>query len=65
MVLEGDWKKFDSSLYINIIICTVCILRCYYDLDDDEIDNHFIAIFDCMAIKDYYLLGGSVVRARH
>jgi len=62
-VFEGDWKRFDASLYINIIISAVSILRCFYDLDDREVDNHFRAIFDCVGIKDYYIPGGDVIRA--
>jgi len=60
---EGDWKRFDSSLYINIIIAAICIVRCYFELDNIKIDNHFMAIFDDCGIKDYYTIGGHVVRA--
>jgi hypothetical protein len=65
LCFEGDWKRFDSSLFITIIICAVAILRCHYPLDDDRIDNHFIAIFDCVGIKDYYTPGGHVFRMMH
>lgn len=40
-------------------------MRCFYDLDDEKIDNHFIAIYDSVGIKDYYLPGGYLVRAIH
>jgi hypothetical protein len=63
--IEGDFKRFDSTNYLKIIICAVSILRCFYELDDEIIDRHFIAIFDCVGIKDYYVPGGNVVRAFH
>lgn len=63
--LEGDWSKFDSTLYLNVIIAALGILRCYFELNDDEIDRHFIAIFDSVGIKDYYTPGGHVYRAIH
>jgi hypothetical protein len=40
-------------------------MRCYYDLEDSEIDSHFIAIFDCVGIKDYYTPAGNMFRAFH
>lgn len=64
-VFEGDWKNFDASLYINMIILAVSILRCFYSIDDAIVDEHFKAIFDCVGIKDYYLPGGDVIRAAH
>lgn len=63
--LEGDWKRFDSTLYINIITAAVAILRCYFDLEDELVDRHFIGVYDSVAIKDYYTPGGNVYRAMH
>ena len=63
--LKGDWKRFDSTLYITIILCALAILRCFYDLEDAEIDRQFLAIFDSVSIKDYYLPGGRVFRCSH
>lgn len=64
-VIEGDWKRFDSRLYITNIIIGVSILRCYYDIDDEEIDYHFLALFDTIGIKDYYTPGGYMYRMIH
>jgi hypothetical protein len=64
-IFEGDWKRFDSTLYLRIIISAVAIMRCYYDLEDSEIDSHFVAIFDCVGIKDYYTPAGNMFRAFH
>jgi hypothetical protein len=64
-VLEGDWKRFDSTLYIKIITCAVAILRCYFPTDCKYTDNHFIALYDTLAIKDYYIPGGRVFRLFH
>lgn len=63
--IEGDWKRFDSRLYITNIIIGVAILRLYFPLEDEEIDNHFIALFDTVAIKDYYTPGGYLYRIIH
>lgn len=64
-VIEGDVVKFDSSLFINDIIIAVSLARLYYDINDEEIDNHFIAIFDTIGIKDYITPGGYVYRLIH
>jgi hypothetical protein len=64
-IVEGDWKKFDSRLYITNIIIGLSILRLYYDLDDKEIDYHFLAIFDTIGIKDYITPGGHLYRMVH
>lgn len=64
-IIEGDVVKFDSSLFINDIIIAVCLARLYYDIEDDSIDNHFLAIFDTIGIKDYITPGGYVYRVIH
>jgi len=64
-ILEGDWKRFDSTLYRNMIIVGVALLRCFYPLNDKRIDNHFIAIADAVLIKDYYTPGGNLFRIFH
>lgn len=64
-IIEGDWKRFDSRLYITNIIIGLSILRLYYDHDDVEIDYHFKAIFDTIGIKDYYTPGGFLYRMIH
>lgn len=63
--IEGDWKRFDSRLYITNIIIGVAIMRLFYDLEDENIDYHFIAMFDTIAIKDYYTPGGYLYRIIH
>jgi len=65
IMLEGDFKKFNSSLYIKMIMSAIAILRCFYPLNDEIIDNHFIALFDTVAIKDYYTPGGYMLQAYH
>jgi len=40
-------------------------LRCFSDLDNESIDNHFLGIFDSIGIKDYYCPGGRVFRCSH
>lgn len=64
-IIEGDVKRFDSRVYITFIIIAVAISRLFYDHDDVEIDNHFVAIFDSVAIKDYYTPGGYIYRMIH
>jgi hypothetical protein len=64
-ILEGDVKRFDSRVWISLIVMAVALGRLYYDLDDDLIDRHFIAIFDTIAIKDYYTPGGYIYRMIH
>lgn len=59
--LEGDWKRFDSSLSPTFILLALSIVRCFYK-DDDYIDNHFLAIADSLIAKDYVLTGGRVFR---
>ena len=59
---EGDVRRFDSSLFITDTIIPTSIGRLYYDLADEEIDNHFIAIFDNSSIADYYTPGGHIYR---
>jgi len=64
-IIEGDVSRFDSRIYVTFIVIAVAISRLYYDIDDEEIDNHFIAIFDSIAIKDYYTPGGFIYRMIH
>lgn len=63
--IEGDWKRFDSRLYITNIIIGIAIIRLYFPLDDERIDYHFIAMFDTIGIKDYYTPGGYLYRMIH
>lgn len=63
--VEGDWKRFDSRLYLNNIIIGLSILRLYYPLESERIDAHFIAIFDTIGIKDYITPGGHLYRLIH
>jgi hypothetical protein len=62
--VEGDWKRFDSTITSATITLAFCILRCFY-VEDDEIDNHFLAILDSIINKDYLIKGGRVVRSYH
>jgi hypothetical protein len=64
-VLEGDWKRFDSTLYIKIITVALCIFRCFFEHGSSYVDKHFLLMYDSLAIKDYYLVGGRVVRSFH
>jgi hypothetical protein len=64
-LLEGDWRRFDSTLYINMITMVVSIMRTFFKHDSSYIDKHFIAMYDTIAIKDYYVPGGKVFRAFH
>lgn len=63
--IEGDWKRFDSRLYITNVIIGLAILRLYFDHDDREIDYHFLAMFDTIGIKDYITPGGHLYRMIH
>lgn len=62
--IEGDWKKFDSTLCNALVIMALSICRCYFP-EGDLYDNHFIAILDSLVIKDYHVVGGSVYRLLH
>lgn len=62
---EGDWKKFDSSIYIQNITISVALMRCYYVNDSKRADYHFIALYDTVAIKDYIIPGGYIYRLYH
>ena len=59
---EGDVKRFDSSLFIIDTIISTSLGRLYYDLEDEEIDDNFIAIFDNSSTKDYYTPTGHIYR---
>jgi hypothetical protein len=48
----------------DIIIATA-LARLYYDHEDFNIDNHFVALFDTISIKDYYTPGGYMYRLIH
>jgi predicted small metal-binding protein len=64
-ILEGDFKNFDMRIWLSLKIMAIAIQRLYYDLDDVEIDNHFINIFLNIGIADYYTPGGYVYRMIH
>jgi hypothetical protein len=63
--IEGDVKRFDSRLWMTFKIIAVAIERCFYDLESDLVDHHFLAIFDSVGICDYYTPGGYLYRAIH
>lgn len=63
--VEGDVKRFDSRLYLIKKVEATALARLYYDIDDKEIDNHFVAIFDSISILDYYTPGGFIYRLIH
>lgn len=65
LIGEGDWRRFDSGIYVTNIIIGLSILRLYYPHDDREIDAHFIGIFDSIGIKDYITPGGHLYRMIH
>jgi hypothetical protein len=62
--VEGDWKKFDSTLCNSMITASVSILRMYFP-EGDLYDNHFLSIVDSLVIKDYQTVGGAVYRLFH
>jgi hypothetical protein len=62
--IEGDWRKFDSSLCNSFITMAVSICRLYFPLGL-VYDNHFLAILDSLVIKDYHIVGGKVYRILH
>jgi hypothetical protein len=64
-VFEGDWRRFDSTLYANMITVAVAAWRCFFDLESDLVDRHFIGIYDSLVLKDYYVPGGKVYRMFH
>jgi hypothetical protein len=64
-VIEGDWKRFDSTLYIKIITCALAIERCFFPHGEVAVDKHFIAQYDSLILKDYYLPGGLITRILH
>lgn len=59
--VEGDWKKFDSTLCNSLITAALSICRSYFP-EGLLYDNHFLAILDSLVIKDYHMVGGSVYR---
>jgi predicted small metal-binding protein len=63
--VEGDWKRFDSSLYLRICLISICILRCFYHPKDVRADAFHYFIAERICIKDYYLPGGRIVRLLH
>lgn len=64
-VIEGDWRRFDSTLYIKMITMVVSLMRTFYPLDSEYIDKHFLMLYDSLAFKDYHLPGGKFIRALH
>lgn len=62
---EGDWRRFDSTLYLRICIVAISILRCFYDINDVRADAFFFFIAERICLKDYYLPGGRIVRMIH
>jgi hypothetical protein len=64
-VLEGDYKRFDSTLYLRMITCAVAIMRCLFEINSEFVDKHFLGIYDSLSIKDYYVLRGDVFRIYH
>lgn len=63
--LEGDWKRFDSTLYARICIVAIGILRLFYHVDDIRADSFFLFIAHRLVLKDYYFPGGTIVRMIH
>jgi hypothetical protein len=62
--IEGDWSKFDASLCNTFITMACSIFRLYFP-PGLLYDNHFLAILDTLVIKDYHVVGGSVLRILH
>lgn len=63
--IEGDWKRFDSSLYARICITAISILRCYYPARSIRSDCFFTFIGERIVLKDYYMPGGKILRMIH
>ncbi len=64
-VLEGDYKRFDSTLYVRMITCALAVMRCLFDEESEYVDKHFIAMYDSLVVKDYYVIRGDVFRIYH
>jgi hypothetical protein len=62
--IEGDWRKFDSTLSNSLITAAISICRCYFP-EGLLYDNHFLSILDSLVIKDYHVVGGNVYRILH
>src|SRR5688500_13464265 len=63
--LEGDWKRFDSTLYARICMTALSILRLYYHKDDIRADAFILFMIDRLIVKDYYTPGGKLIRMVH
>jgi len=48
-----------------MITASVAVWRCFFDLNDPKVDQHFIGIYYSLILKDYYLPGGKVFRIFH
>lgn len=60
-VIEGDWKKFDSSINEEKIVIALAIIRSFYP-KASWIDRHFLRICDQMVFKNYVTPGGYIFR---
>jgi hypothetical protein len=60
-VLEGDWKKFDSSLSEELMVIAIAIIRSVYP-EEPWIDRNFIRIASQMIFKNYVTPGGYIIK---
>lgn len=60
-VIEGDWKKFDSSVSEEKIVIAMAIIRSFYPRER-WIDRHFLRITDQLVFKNYVTPGGLMFR---
>lgn len=63
--LEGDWKRFDSTLYCRVCMIAISIMRLYYPENDVRADAFFVFMMERLVVKDYYFPGGRIVRMIH
>lgn len=63
--IEGDWKRYDSTIRLVNLIISTAIMRLFYNVNNVRADYYFYFIFRCIAVKDYYTPGGKVKRLLH
>lgn len=60
-VIEGDWKKYDSSLIEELIVISFGIIRSFYP-DEPWIDRQLIYLLDHFVNRNYVTPGGFCFR---
>lgn len=60
--IEGDWRKYDSTIKLLGLLIATCISRLYYPMHCKRATVYFYWVFYLHSVKNYYLPGGSVIR---